>query len=114
MIRLGPATGPRIGSISLYDQPGNNRGFWLAPPWQGQGQGYMSEAFAVINAFWFETLGRPLMRVPKAVENRASRALSLREGMRKVETREDRFVCGPMLKDIWELTREEWLGNRRT
>lgn len=110
MIRLGTATGPCIGSISLYDQPGNNRGFWLAPPWQGQG--YMGEACEVINAFWFETLGRPLMQVPKAVENQASRAISLREGMRKVETREGRFVCGPMPKEIWELTREEWLGNR--
>ncbi|WP_422631691.1 GNAT family N-acetyltransferase [Pseudomonas farsensis] len=31
-----------IGSISLYDQPGKNRGFWLAPQWWGRG--YMHEA----------------------------------------------------------------------
>ncbi len=110
MIRLNTEPAQSIGSISLYDQPGNNRGFWLAPQWQGQG--YISEACQVINAYWFETLARPLMQVPKAVGNQASRKVSQREGMRLVDTQEGHFVSGPMLKEIWEMSRAEWLQNK--
>jgi RimJ/RimL family protein N-acetyltransferase len=67
MIRITEGPAQCIGSISLYDQPGNNRGFWLAPQWQGKG--YMREACEAINAYWFEALERPVMRVPKAVGN---------------------------------------------
>ncbi|BAP42098.1 GNAT family N-acetyltransferase [Pseudomonas sp. LJDD11] len=109
MVRL-KASGQSIGSISLYDTPGNNRGFWLAPAWQGLG--YMSEACEVINRYWFETLERPLMQVPKALDNQASRRISEREGMRLVEVQKGRFVCGEMDKQIWELRREQWQANQ--
>lgn len=99
-----------IGSISLYDQPGNNRGFWLAPQWQGKG--YIREACEVINTYWFETLGHSVMQVPKAVGNHASRRVSEREGMRLVDTQPGSFVSGPLFKEIWELTREEWLERK--
>ncbi|MCI8209992.1 acetyltransferase [Pseudomonas sp. S25] len=110
MIRLSAEPTQSIGSISLYDQPGNNRGFWLAPQWQGQG--YIREACQVINAYWFETLARPVMQVPKALGNQASRKVSQREGMRLVDTQEGHFVSGPMLKEIWEMSRAEWLQNK--
>lgn len=42
MIRMRDDADCTLGSISLYDQPGNNRGFWLAP--QRWGRGYMREA----------------------------------------------------------------------
>ncbi len=74
----------------------------------------MREACAVINAYWFETLARPVMQVPKAVENQGSRKVSQREGMRLVETREGRFVSGPMLKETWELTQDEWRQAQQT
>lgn len=106
MIRLAEEPTQRIGNISLYDQPGNNRGFWLARQWQGKG--YMREACAVVNGYWFETLERPVMRVPKAVGNLASRKISEREGMRMIGTQQGDFVCGALLKEIWEMTLEEW------
>ncbi|WAH56445.1 GNAT family N-acetyltransferase [Pseudomonas silvicola] len=99
-----------IGSISLYDQPGNNRGFWLAP--QFQGNGYMREACKVVNAYWFDTLARPVMQVPKAVANHASRKVSQHEGMRMIEVRDGHFVSGPMQVEVWEMTRSEWLAAR--
>ena len=108
MIRLIEEPSRSIGSICLYDQPGNNRGFWLAPQWQGYG--YIREACEVINAYWFETLARPVMQVPQAAGNDASRKVSQREGMRLVATRDGHFVSGPMPKEIWEMTRAEWLG----
>ncbi|MEQ7922159.1 GNAT family N-acetyltransferase [Xanthomonas sp. WHRI 1810A] len=105
MIRL-TATGQAIGCISLHDQPGNHRGFWLSPPWQGQG--YMSEACEAVNRYWFETLDRPVLQVPKAVANQASRRVSEREGMVLVATGEGHFVSGVMEKQTWELTRARW------
>ena len=110
MIRLADDPINSIGSICLYDHPGNNRGFWLAPQWQGKG--YVSEACEVINAYWFEILRRPVMQVPKAVGNHASRKVSEREGMRLVETQQGNFVSGPLLKGIWEMTQEEWLKRK--
>lgn len=107
MIRLADDPEQSIGSISLYDQPGNNRGFWLAPQWQGHG--YVREACEAVNAHWFETLGRAVMQVPKAVENEASRKVSVHENMRLVGTQDGHFVSGPMVKEIWETTRQEWL-----
>lgn len=108
MIRLRDDAESALGSISLFDQPGNNRGFWLAPQWWGRG--YMREACRAINGYWFEVLSRPLMQVPKAAANQASRKVSEHEGMRRVGVREGDFVCGPMPVEIWEMTRAEWLG----
>lgn len=108
MIRLATQPDDAIGNISLFDQPGNHRGFWLAPAWQGQG--YMSEACEAISRFWFLTLGRPLMQVPKAIPNEGSRRISEREGMRLVGRDEGHFVSGVLLRETWELTREEWLA----
>jgi len=100
-----------IGVVSLMDTPGNNRSFWIAPAWQGQG--LMSEACVAVNRYWFEVLQRPEMQVPKAVENIASRRLSEREGMRLVATGESDYVCGRLSSQTWALSREEWL-NRQT
>ena len=107
MIALTSDPTRKIGSISLYKQPGNNRGFWLSPQWQGQG--YIREACTVVNAYWFETLHQAAMQVPKASENDASRKVSVREGMRLVDTQPGSFVSGRMQKEIWEMTRDEWL-----
>ena len=77
---------------------------------QFQGNGYMREACKVINAYWFDTLARPVMQVPKAVANHASRKVSQREGMRMIGVRDGHFVSGPMQVEVWEMTRSEWLA----
>jgi RimJ/RimL family protein N-acetyltransferase len=111
MIRTRAQPESSIGSISLYDQPGNHRGFWLAPPYQGHG--YMREACKAVNAYWFDTLSRPVMQVPKAIANEASRKVSQAEGMRMIETRQGNFVSGPMQVEVWQMTRSEWLAALR-
>ncbi|MFI7857300.1 GNAT family N-acetyltransferase [Pseudomonas promysalinigenes] len=108
MIRMRDDADCTLGSISLYDQPGNNRGFWLAPQWWGRG--YMREACRAINAYWFQTLARPVMQVPKAVANHASRKVSEHEGMRLVGVREGDFVAGQMAVEIWEMSRADWVA----
>ena len=109
-IRLKSAPGQLIGNISLMNEQDNNRGFWLAPKWQGQG--LMSEASAAVTGYWFKTLGRSVLRVPKAALNIGSRKLSQRTGMRLIGTDEGDFVSGRLPREIWEITREEWLQQR--
>lgn len=95
-----------IGLISLYEEAGNNRGFWLDPQWQGRG--LMQEACDVVTAYWFEALRKPLLQAPKAVPNPASQRLSQRSGMRLVATRESDYVSGRLPTQLWEISREEW------
>lgn len=109
-LRLRSEPDNLIGCISLMDEVDNNRGFWLSPPWQGQG--LMSEACGAVDAFWFETLDRQCMRVPKAAPNAGSRRISERGGMRLVSSEEKDFVSGSWPCDLWEISREEWRARR--
>ena len=95
-----------IGLISLVKGEQDNRGFWMGLPWQGKG--YMTEACAWANDFWFDALGQPVLRVAKARENAASRRISEKQGMRVVGTAERDYVCGRLAADVWEITAEEW------
>jgi ribosomal-protein-alanine N-acetyltransferase len=105
-IRPTKSTDQLIGVISLRDEPDNNRGFWIDPDWQRQG--LASEASAAVTGFWFETLGRSVLRVPKAATNTPSRRISERTGMRLVRTEEGHYVSGRQLTEIWEITRGDW------
>jgi [ribosomal protein S5]-alanine N-acetyltransferase len=101
-----------IGSIALVLHGGNNRGFWLAREWHGQG--LMTEAAIEVTRFWFEDLNQPALRIKKARDNAASRAISLRQGMRLIEQTESDYVSGRLPTEIWELTAEEWRNFNRS
>jgi ribosomal-protein-alanine N-acetyltransferase len=111
---LRPKTDPGqlIGVISLMKTEGNNRGFWLAPPWWRQG--LMSEAVEVVTDYWFDVLGFPLLRAPKAVVNTASRRISEKTGMRVVALEDRDYVSGRLPSEMWEITAEEWHRRRGT
>ena len=95
-----------IGSICLKLDGNVNRGFWIAQQWQGRG--LMTEAAAAVTRFWFDELKQPVLRVKKARDNAASRAISLREGMQCIGETEDDYVSGRLPTEIWELTAEDW------
>jgi RimJ/RimL family protein N-acetyltransferase len=103
-LRTDPET--LIGAINLRVGEDNNRGFWIAPSWQGNG--LMTEAADAVTAYWFEVLKFPVLRVPKAIANEASRRISLRQGMRVVAVEERDYVGGRFLSEVWEITRQEW------
>lgn len=105
-LRLRDAPDEMIGLISLKLLDNNNRGFWIGLPWQRQG--LATEASIAVTDYWFDTLGRDALRVPKAVANTASRRISERSGMRVVATETHAFVSGPQPAEIWEITRDEW------
>lgn len=105
-IRLNGKQRPLIGAISLFDRPDDNRGFWLGLDWQGRG--LMTEACRLATDYWFDVLRFPVMRVPKAMANTASRRLSEREGMRLIRVGHRNFVSGRMPFGVWETTAAEW------
>lgn len=95
-----------IGFISLIKGESENRGFWMGLPWQGRG--LMSEACGAVTDYWFDVLKFPVLRVPKATENVASRRISEKQGMRVVATEERDYVSGRLPGEIWEITAGEW------
>lgn len=100
-----------IGMISLMDDDANNnRGFWLDPDFRGLG--YMTEACDAATAYWFDVLGKPRLRAPKAIVNTGSRKISERSGMRVVAVEERGFVSGRYPAEVWEITREAWQARR--
>ena len=105
-LRLKSAPEQLIGMINLRAGERHHRGFWLGLDWQGQG--LMSEACVWANDYWFGTLGFPVLRVSKAVENVASRRISEKQGMRLVGTEMKDYVCGRLLSEVWEITAKEW------
>lgn len=105
-IRLKSRPEQMIGQISLSTAENLNRGFWMAPQWQGQG--LMTEACDAVTDYWFNVLKFPLLRVPKAIANGASRRISVKQGMRVIGTEERDYVSGRLPTELWEITAEEW------
>lgn len=66
-LRLKEQPGQLIGGVCLLKSKDENRGFWLGLPWQGRG--LMAEAADAVTDFWFDRLGFPLLRAPKAIAN---------------------------------------------
>lgn len=110
---IRPKTAPDSvrGLIDLRDDADDNRGFWLDPALQGRG--LMTEAAEAVTDYWFEVLERSLLRVPKAVENGASRRISQKQGMRCIAAVEKEYVAGRLPSEIWEITALEWRTRRR-
>jgi RimJ/RimL family protein N-acetyltransferase len=104
--------GQLIGCISLVRGEHENRGFWLGLPWQGQG--LMTEASDAVTDFWFDVLKFPVLRVPKAIANTASRRISEKQGMRVIAVVERDYVSGRLPAEIWEITAAEWRARRRS
>jgi [ribosomal protein S5]-alanine N-acetyltransferase len=100
-----------IGCITLVKGEKDNRGFWLAPPWQKQG--LMTEASEVVTDYWFNVLNFSVLRTVKAITNEASRRISEKNGMRVIGTEEREFLAGLLMAEICEVTAAEWNAARR-
>jgi [ribosomal protein S5]-alanine N-acetyltransferase len=105
-LRLKNSPGRLIGCITLRKGERKNRGFWLGLPWHGQG--LMSEAVDAVTQYWFDVLGFPVLRAPKAVANTASRRISQKQGMRLISVEHQNFVAGLLPAEVWEITADEW------
>jgi ribosomal-protein-alanine N-acetyltransferase len=105
-LRLKSAPERLIGRIHLARGNNNNRGFWLVPEYHGQG--LMTEAVVAANDYWFDVLGFPVLRAPKASANLGSRRISEKTGMRIAGKAEKDYVSGRLPSEMWEITAEEW------
>jgi ribosomal-protein-alanine N-acetyltransferase len=110
-IRLNTDPDTLIGVIGLKNIPGDNRGFWLAPEWQGRG--LMTEAADAVTDYWFDVLRMPVIRIPKAIANTTSRRVTEKQGMRVVAIVERDYVSGRLPAEIWEITAQEWKNRVR-
>lgn len=110
-IRLKDEPDQVIGVISLMKGDDNNRGFWIGREWQGRG--LATEAADAVTGFWFDVLQFPVLRVPKAAANLASRRVSEKQHMRVVAREVRDHVSGPALDEIWEITADEWHARSR-
>jgi RimJ/RimL family protein N-acetyltransferase len=111
-LRLKNGPDHLIGSIALMRGESKNRGFWIGLPWQGQG--LMGEAVEAVTDYWFNVLGFPVLRVPKAIANTASRRISEKQGMRVIAVEEKDYVSGRLPTEVWEITAEEWHVRKRS
>ena len=68
----------------------------------------MSEASDTVTDYWFNVLKFPLMRIPKAIANTASRRISEKQGMRVVAVLDRDYVSVRFPSEIWEITAQEW------
>jgi hypothetical protein len=76
----------------------------------------MTEACEAVTSFWFDVLKFPVLRVPKAAPNIASRRISEKQGMRLIANEERDYISGRLPTEIWEITAEVWrqhLAERR-
>ena len=105
-VRLQSAPEQLIGRIHLARGENNNRGFWLVPEYHGQG--LMTEAVVAANDYWFDVLGFPVLRAPKASANLGSRRISEKTGMRIIGKAEKDYVSGRLPSELWEITAKEW------
>jgi RimJ/RimL family protein N-acetyltransferase len=110
-LRLRETPDEIIGAIGLMNAASGNRGFWLAPPWQGRG--LMTEACEASADFWFGVLGRSVLREPRASANHASVRIAAKTGMRLVAKETRRFVAGDLPAELWEISRAEWQARRK-
>jgi [ribosomal protein S5]-alanine N-acetyltransferase len=103
--------GAIVGAIGLIRGEHDNRGFWLAPEWHGQG--LMTEAVIAVNDYWFDVLGFAVLRSPKAIANAASRRISEKTGMRMIALEQRNLVSGRLPSEVWEITADEWRAFRK-
>lgn len=99
-----------IGVVTLMQRENDNRGFWMDPRWRNQG--FMTEAADAVTDYWFDVLKQPRLRVPKAIDNVASRRVSEKQGMRVIGVEERSYVSGRLPAELWEITAEEWRARR--
>ena len=106
-----PKSGPAdlIGMIDLWPDDGisrSQRGFWLAPEFQGRR--LMSEAADRVTDYAFHDLHWPRLWLANAQHNHPSRRIKERQGARLVDLAIGQFVGGEGPVMVWELTREHW------
>lgn len=85
----------------------DNRGFWLAIPYHGQG--LMTEAVCAVNDFIFDQLGVEKFRARNVKDNIGSHRIKAKTGGRIIGEIEEPLKNGNTeIMELWEITRGSW------
>lgn len=97
-----------IGTINLWREgTPENRGFWLAREYWGQG--IMTEAVTPVMNYAFDNLGFEKLIFANAAGNFRSRRIKEKTGARLIRLEPAEFVNPDYkLREVWELTKLEW------
>ena len=106
----GPKEAIGIIGFRFKEQPGGNRGFWLAEPFWGRG--YMTEAITAVQDYLFFELGIERFVVTNSNANEGSRRVKEKTGARYLGAAEFEDREGGLEAERWEVTREDWAGLR--
>jgi len=103
-----------IGGVDLWrDGTPENRGFWLGK--QFWGRGIMTEAVTPVMDYAFNELGFEKLIFANARGNTRSRRIKEKTGARLLRTEPAKYVDPAYTeREVWELTKEEWLKFRAT
>jgi RimJ/RimL family protein N-acetyltransferase len=103
-----------IGRIDLWADDGgrDQRGFWLARAYWGQG--LMTEAAERVTEYAFMDLGWPRLWLTNADANLASHRVKEKQGATLVDRTLKMYVYGLGVRETWLLTRETWLARRNS
>jgi ribosomal-protein-alanine N-acetyltransferase len=102
-----------IGLIVLWADDGqtrDQRGFWLATEYWGQG--LMTEAANRVTDYALVELGWPHLWLNNAEINTASHRVKEKQGATEVDRTPRRYVYGDGVKVTWLLTRDAWLAHK--
>jgi RimJ/RimL family protein N-acetyltransferase len=97
-----------IGTIGLWKEgTPENRGFWLAKKFWGQG--IMTEAVTPVMNYAFDVLGFEKLIFANAAGNNRSRRIKEKTGARLIRLEPAEFVNPDYnQREVWELTKQEW------
>ena len=108
-ITIKRGDGECIGLINYRLKANNNdnRGFWLAVPYHGQG--LMTEAVLVVNEFVFNTLGIDSFKTRNVKGNIGSHRIKVKTGGCIIgEIKEEMENGHTETMTLWKVTRESW------
>lgn len=109
---LKTAPAEMIGNVDLRRKQGENRGFWLARRFWGQG--LMTEATGAVTDYAFSALGFETLILCNAVGNIHSRRIKEKAGATFLRVEPAAFVDPALTQhEVWELRRTAWAARRQ-
>lgn len=107
---LKSAPDEAIGRLDFRLEPWEGdqeeRGFWLAEPYWGQG--LMTEAVTCLNDYVFDVLGRDKITVQNYSDNIGSHRVKEKTGAVLIDTKKSKWRGQDREIEIWELSAQNW------
>jgi ribosomal-protein-alanine N-acetyltransferase len=103
-----------IGGVELWREGmPEHRGFWLGKRFWGKG--YMTEAVKPVMDFAFGPAGFDTLIFTNALGNTRSARIKEKTGARRIRIEPANYVDPTLTsREVWEITKQEWISYRST